>query len=195
MGFQRIHEMSLRQRLLLLTMVTSGIGVLLGCIGFLAYDMHVARQQKVEELRSTGDLLGMNSTAALEFGDEIAGAKLLESLSTRPHIRAGILYRPDGSLVASYVRGDLSRGILLSDRPPRGIVWAEDRLTYCSTVFLGRRAVGSLCVESGFADLQERLRRFEQLTALIAMGSLLVVYLLTAALQRGITGPIQSLAA
>jgi CheY-like chemotaxis protein len=60
MVFQRVRELSLRQRLLFLTMVTSGFGVLLGCIGFLAYDMHVARQQKVEELRSTGDLLGMN---------------------------------------------------------------------------------------------------------------------------------------
>lgn len=195
MQFQRIHEMSLRQRPLLLTMVTSGMGVLLGCFGFLAYDMHVARQQKVEELRSTGDLIGMNSTAALEFGDEIAGAKLLESLSTRPRIRAGILYRPDGSFVASYVRADLSRKILLSDRPPQGIFWAKDRLTYCSTVFLGRRPVGSLYLESGLADLQERLRRFEQLTALIAMGSLLLVYLMTAALQRGITRPIQNLAA
>jgi hypothetical protein len=83
MRFRLIREASLHQRLLLLTVVTSGIGVLLGCIGFLAYDMHVARQEKMQELRSTGDLVGMNSTAALEFGDEIAGAKLLESLSTR----------------------------------------------------------------------------------------------------------------
>jgi two-component system sensor histidine kinase/response regulator len=195
MGFQRIHELSLRQRLLFLTMVTSGVGVLLGCIGFLAYDMHVARQQKVEELRSTGDLVGMNSTAALEFGDEIAGAKLLESLSTRPHIRAGILFRPDGVYVASYVRGDLSGKILRSDQPPQGIVWAKDRLTYCTTVFLGRRPVGSLYLESELTDLQERLRRFEQLTALIALGSLLLVYLLTEGLQRGITRPIQNLAA
>jgi two-component system sensor histidine kinase/response regulator len=195
MGFQRIHDLSLRQRLLFLTMVTSSIGVLLGCIGFLAYDMHVARQQKVEELRSTGDLIGMNSTAALEFGDEIAGAKLLESLSTRPHIRAGILFRPDGVHVASYVRGDLSRKILRSDQPQQGIVWAKDRLTYCTTVFLGRRAVGSLYLESELTDLQERLRRFEQLTVLIALGSLLLVYLLTEGLQRGITRPIQKLAA
>lgn len=195
MRLRTIREMSLRQRLLLLTMVTSGIGVLLGCIGFLAYDMHVARQQKLEELRSTGDLLGMNSTAALEFGDELAGAKLLASLSTRPRIRVGILYRPDGSVVASYVRADLGRKILLAERPPQGIVLARDRLTYSSTVFLGRRAVGSLYLESGLADLQERLQRFEQLTALIAVGSLLVVYLLTAALQRGISGPLQKLAA
>jgi PAS domain S-box-containing protein len=195
MRFQAIREASLHQRLLLLTMVTSGIGVLLGCIGFLAYDMHVARQEKMEELRSTGDLIGMNSTAALEFGDEIAGAKLLDSLSTRPDIRIGILYRSDGSYVAQYVRADLNRDILRSNRAPVGMAWAKDRLTYYSTVFLGPRPVGSLYLESGLTDLQERLQRFEQLTAFIALGSLLLVYLLTASLQRGITRPIQKLAA
>ena len=195
MRFRLIREASLHQRLLLLTVVTSGIGVLLGCIGFLAYDMHVARQEKMQELRSTGDLVGMNSTAALEFGDEIAGAKLLESLSTRRDIRAGILYRTDGSYVASYVRSDLKPEILSSEGLPPGMVWAKDRLTYLSTISLGTRPVGALYLESGLEDLQERLRHFEQLTALIAMGSLLVVYLLTAALQRGITGPIQNLAA
>src|SRR5260370_7740689 len=86
------REFSLRQRLLLLTVLTSGIGVLLGCTGFLAYDMHVARQEKLEELRSTGELIGMNSTAALDFGDELAGTKLLASLSTRPAIPPGTLY-------------------------------------------------------------------------------------------------------
>ena len=58
---------SLRQRLLLLTMFTSGLGVLAGCLGFLIYDMHLAKKQKEEELRSTADLIGMNSTAALAF--------------------------------------------------------------------------------------------------------------------------------
>jgi two-component system sensor histidine kinase/response regulator len=195
MALFAIRELSLRQRLLILTMATSGIGVLLGCVGFLAFDMHVIRQQKVEELRSTGDLIGMNSTAALEFGDEIAGAKLLQSLSTRPDIRAGILYKLDGSYVASYVRSDLHRNIFPSAPAPQGIVWAKDRLTYCATVFLGPRPVGSLYLDFGLADLQERLRRFEQWTALIAMGSLLLVYLLTATLQRGITKPIKALAA
>ena len=195
MRFRLIREASLHQRLLLLTMVTSGIGVLLGCVGFLAYDMHVARQEKMQHLRSTGDLVGMNSTVALEFGDEIAGAKLLESLSTRPEIRSGILYRPDGSYVAAYVRSDLQPRILSSEGLPKGMVWAKDRLTYWSSVSLGPRVVGALYLESGLEDLKERLRHFEQLTAFIAMGSLLVVYLLTAALQRGITGPIQNLAA
>ena len=189
------REASLRQRLQVLTMVTSGIGVLLGCIGFLAYDMHVARQEKIEGLRSTGELVGMNSTAALEFGDEIAAAKLLESLSTRPDVQAGILRRPDGTVVASYFRAGLSPGTIPANLPPYGIVWSKDRLTYFSNVSLGKRQVGSLYLESGLADLQARLWRFGQLTAIIALGSLLLVYVLTAALQRGITRPIQDLAA
>lgn len=102
-----IRELSLRPRLLLLIMVTSGIGVVPGCLGFLAYDMHMARQQKVEDLRSTADMLAMNSTAALEFDDALAGAKLLEALRTRPQIRAGVFYLPDGSYFASHIRADL----------------------------------------------------------------------------------------
>jgi PAS domain S-box-containing protein len=195
MRFRPIREASLHQRLLFLTIATSGIGVLLGCIGFLAYDMHVARQEKMEELRTTGDLVGMNSTAALEFNDQIAGTTLLQSLRTRPDIRVGILYGPDGSFVASYVRADLNPNILPPVQPPQGMVWAKDRVTYSPVVFLGARPVGWVYLESGIADLQERLHRFEQLTALIALGSLLFVYLLTAALQRGITRPIQELAA
>src|SRR5260370_8994823 len=88
------REFSLRQRLLLLTVLTSGIGVLLGCTGFLAYDMHVARQEKLEELRSTGELIGMNSTAALEFADDLAGPKLPASLRPRPDLPPGPLSPP-----------------------------------------------------------------------------------------------------
>jgi two-component system sensor histidine kinase/response regulator len=80
MAFFAIRELSLRQRLLLLTMVTSGIGVVFGCFSFLFYDSHAARQQKVEELQSTADLIDTNSTAALVFGDASGGSKLLEAV-------------------------------------------------------------------------------------------------------------------
>ena len=195
MPIRTIRELSLRQRLLLLTMLTSGIGVLLGCLGFLAYDMHVAREHKEEDLHSAADLIGTNSTAALAFDDARGGSKLLEALSTRSRIRLGVLYRSDGSYFASYIRADLNRKILPPDRPPDGMVWGKNGLSYSSPVHLERRGLGWLYLESDLTDLQQRLRRFELLTALIATGSLLLVYLLTAALQRGITVPIQNLAA
>src|SRR5712692_7929298 len=190
-----IREFSLRQRLLLLTMLTSGIGVLLGCLGFLAYDMHVARENMEEDTHSAADLIGTNSTAALAFDDAIGGTKLLEALSTRSEIRLGVLYRSNGGYLASYIRADLKGKVLPPDRPPDGMVWSKNRISYLSPVQLDNRRLGWLYLESDITDLRERVRHFEQLTALIAMGSLLVVYFLTAALQRGTTGPIQNLAA
>jgi PAS domain S-box-containing protein len=195
MALFAIRELSLRQRLLLLTMVTSGIGVLFGCFSFLFYDSLAARQQKVEELQSTADLIGTNSTAALVFGDASGGSKLLEALGTRPRIRAGILYLPEGALFASYIRTDMQGTFHVPVRPPQGIVWKEDSLTLSSPVFLGGRPIGTLYLESGLLDLKQRQQLFEQLTLAIAMGCLLFVYILTAALQRGITRPLQSLAA
>jgi hypothetical protein len=60
-------EFSLRQRLRLLTMNKSGVGVLLGCLGFLAFDSHVARDLKEMELHSVAGLVGTNATGAPAF--------------------------------------------------------------------------------------------------------------------------------
>jgi len=195
MPIRPICELSLRQRLLFLTMLTSGIGVLLGCLGFLAYDMHVAKEYKEEDLRSLADLIATNSTAALAFDDAINGSKLLEALSTRGQIRLGVLYNPDGSYFASYLRADLNGKILPPAHSPEGMVWSSNRLSCSLPVHLENKTLGWLYLESDITDLRERLQRFEQLTALIALVSLLVVYLLTAMLQRGIARPIQNLAA
>ena len=195
MPVHSIRELSLRQRLLFLTMLTSGIGVLLGCLGFLAYDMHVAKEHKEEDLRSMADLIGTNSTAALAFDDAISASKLLEALATRSQIRLGVLYKPAGAYFASYLRADLNGKMPPPVRSPEGMVWSSNRLAYSLPVRLENKTLGWLYLESDITDLRERLQRFEQLTAFIALISLLVVYLLTAMLQRGITRPIQNLAA
>jgi PAS domain S-box-containing protein len=189
-----IRELSLRQRLLMLTMVTSGVAVLVGCLGFLAYDMKAARDHNEEELRSAADLIGTSCTAALAFDDSQGGTRLLEALRTRRHIRMGILYRPNGSYFASFVRDDLIRKAIPPRQPTNGMVWNDDRLVYSSPVSLDGRQLGSLYLESDLTDLQDRLQRFEQVTTIIALGSLLVVYLLTAILQQSVTKPILNLA-
>lgn len=190
----RIDELSLRQRLLLLTMLTSGIGILFGCAVFLAYNMHVFRQHKVQDLQSTADLIGTNSTAALAFDDPMGGAKLLEALETRPHIRMGVLYRTDGTIFASYLRRDLKGKLLLPTHPLPGIVWGKNQLTNSSKLELNSRVLGTLYLEAELEDLQQLVKRFSEITALIAAISLLLVYFLTIALQRGITQPIKELA-
>ncbi len=190
----RTRDLSLRHRLYLLTLLTSGIGLVVGCGAFLFYDMHSAKERKVAELQSTADLIGTNSTAALAFDDPIGGAKLLEALHTGKLIRCGILYKLDGHFFASYVRADLNGKLILPEKLPDGVFWEKTRLLLTAPILLADHELGSIFLEADLTDLQERRRRFEQLTVLIAGGSLFTVYFLTAALQRSITQPIQDLA-
>jgi two-component system, sensor histidine kinase and response regulator len=189
-----ICELSLRQRLLLLTVLTSGVGVLLGCAAFFVYDTHEARNRKVEGLRSTSDLIGTNSAAALAFDDPNSAARFLGALETRKDIRTGVLYRADGTFFAWYVRPDRKGKLSIPSAPADGIAWKPDSLSYCAPVKVEARTLGTLYLEADLLDLQARRKEFEKLTALVALASLLVVYFLTNALQRGVTKPIQRLA-
>jgi two-component system sensor histidine kinase/response regulator len=190
----KIRELSLRKRLLLLTMITSGVSMLLGYLGFLAYDTQAIRAATEEEIRTAAGLVGTNCTAALVFDDARSGTTLLAALRTRQRVRIGVLYRPDGSVFAAYYRADLANRVVPPVRPADGMVWKGDRLLFSSPVILDNQRVGTLYLERGLTDLQERLRRFEQMTAGIALGSLFMVYFLTAALQQSVTKPILNLA-
>ena len=189
-----IHGISLRDRLLLVTTLTSGIAVVLGCVVFLAYDMNIARRNKIESLQSAAEIVGTNTTAALAFGDAEAGSRILSALRTQKNIRAGAIYLPDGSVFALYVRPDLKGKLVLPTSVPKSVAWEKDYVSLASPIELDGRTVGLLYLEAGRSDLLERRQRFENLTALIATASLLIVYFLTAALQKSITGPIEILA-
>src|SRR6266404_2989547 len=194
MTFQFLNQLSIRRRLLLLTMLTSGIGVLLGCAGYVVFDLRDVRQQKVEDLQSLADFVGTNAIAALAFDDPAGATKLLEALHTRPHIRMGVLYGPDGAFFASYIRADLKGNVKIPPAPPLRVTWGQDRLTLASPVFLEQRQIGSLYLDKDLSDVQARLRHSIQLTFIFGSFALLFVYLLTATLQRSLTGPLVELA-
>jgi PAS domain S-box-containing protein len=188
------RDLSLRQRLLLLTMITSGLGISISCIVFAAYDMHVGRAEKVESVVTTSNLVGFSSAAALTSDYPAAAAKLLEALKSRPHIRMGVLYRSDDSFFAAYTRSGLTGTIVFPQKNSLGLVWTKDQQRYGAPVELNSQEVGSLYLERDLIDLKERLHRLELPAGLIASGCLCLVYLLTAALQKSISGPIQALA-
>ena len=88
----------------MLTLLISGIGLLLGCGAVLLFAVHDAKVKAAEELHSIAELIGTNAAAALAFDDALNGEKLLAALHTRPHIRGAALYRADGQFFASYLR-------------------------------------------------------------------------------------------
>jgi PAS domain S-box-containing protein len=188
------RELTLRQRLTLMTMITSGIGLMFVCAGFFYYDLGEFRTRKARDIASTTDLLSANANAALAFDDSRAGEQTLEAMRAYPGIRTAILYQADGRRFAWYLRRDLAGNYQPPERLSNGLVWARDFLSFTETVYLDGKPVGMLYLEADLSDLQEREAHFVWTWAGMSLVCLLIVYLLSAGLSRTIVRPILELA-
>ncbi|HXR32340.1 MAG TPA: PAS domain S-box protein [Verrucomicrobiae bacterium] len=188
------RNISLGRRLVLLTMVSSSVGLVFALFMGMVYYEHFAREHKVEELQSAADLIGTNSTAALAFDDKAEGARLLQALQTRKQIRQGVLLLPDGRVFAEYKRRDYAGGVNAGRAAKgEGIFWYADCLGIVQPIRLEGREVGGLYLEAGLTDLRED-RWHAGLLAIPVLGATLVlVYFLTLIQQRSIVQPIRQL--
>jgi len=113
----------------LLTMVSSSVGLAFALFMGLVYYEHFAREHKVEELQSAADLIGTNSTAALVFDDKAEGARVLQALQTRKDIRQGVLFLPDGEFLPN-TGGEIIRALRAPGGQPRGKAFPGTRIVW-----------------------------------------------------------------
>jgi len=189
-----LREWSLRQRLLALVLFTSGVCMFVGCGLFLAYDEHQIRHQSEDELQSAADMIAVNTAAALAFGDQDGGTRLLQGLQILDHIRAGALYDANGKLFASYVRTSDAGKYSFSAPSPSGTEWHAGALRLTAPVMLDGKQLGILFLESDLAAITARREAILKVAMLIVGAMLLLAYLLTSLLQRSISEPIVLLA-
>src|SRR3982751_2263772 len=99
-----LRNAPIKGKLTALTMLTSGVALLLACAAFVGYELMVFRAGIVDELSTTAAIVGDNSAAALAFDDPDSARQTLRSLKVHPHIIGAALYGRDGKLFASYRR-------------------------------------------------------------------------------------------
>jgi len=178
----------------LLTMVSSSVGLVFALFMGLVYYEHFAREHKVEELQSAADLIGTSSTAALVFDDKKEGARVLQALRTQKHIRRGVLFLPDGSVFAEYKGGEYQSGVSAGlAGTGEGISWAADCLRLIQPISLDGREIGKLYLEAALTDLREDRWHVGLLAVPVFGATLVLVYFVTLIQQRSIVQPIRQL--
>ena len=186
------RKTSLRRRLLLLTMISSSAGMIFALLVCLAYNEHLARENKVEDLQAAGDIIGMNSTAALVFADGAEGARVLHALQTKGDIREAVLLLPDGRVFAEYKRGNYTGNASVAAQE-EGIHWGADCVGIVQPIRLEGRELGKLYLEAGLADLKEERWHTVMMAIPILGATLLLVCFLTLIQQKSIVEPIRQL--
>src|SRR5580704_19657875 len=92
------------RKIMLASLLATSIAVGTLTTGFLVLDSISSRGSLNARLSTLADVVGKNSTAALNFSDQAAASEVLEALRAEPSVITACLYDSSGNLFAQYKR-------------------------------------------------------------------------------------------
>jgi diguanylate cyclase (GGDEF)-like protein len=144
------------------------------------------------QLSTIADIIGQNSTAALEFGDKRAGAEVLQGLKKEPHIISACLYDTSWSLFSEYLRaGD---GIACPSALGQKAQSSRGYREVIRPAMRGDETVGTIYLLSDTRDISAQEKELIFISLLLAALSLAASGIAGLFLQYRISKPISRLA-
>jgi signal transduction histidine kinase/CheY-like chemotaxis protein len=182
-------ERSIRTKLLVLMLATTGVALIVAVAALVAYDVRTYHARWAGDLTAQAEILGRSSVAALAFDDGRSAHENLDLLRTRPSILAAAIYDEHGRLFATY-RSDTARGVDPPASP--GSIEARvngDRIELFHGIVENERARGTVYIAAQYG-LARRLADYLGILGIVMVLSMLAALLTSAWLQRAITKPI-----
>jgi signal transduction histidine kinase/DNA-binding NarL/FixJ family response regulator len=190
----KFQELSIKRKLILMTMLTSSIALLLSSASFLIYDLISFRNLLTHDLATQAQIIGYNSAAAMAFKDEPAATATLSALTAKGDIVSAALYSPTGQMFAHYFR---DKKTLSSEVPScsegKPYRFEGQYLEVCHDVTLNGDRVGTLILQSDMRQWSMRARRYATICLVFALVSVFLAFLVSSKLQKVISGPIMHL--
>ena len=189
------HNTSIRRKLVRIVLVTSGAVMVSVCLALLVYDAVASLNSLNSQLSVLADVIGLNTTAALEFEDVNAANEALRSLRAQTHIVEACVYTREGAVFAKYAPAGANPDF--APPPPES---DSERLTFGRDVIVFRpirlngEAIGTIYLKSDILQLKQHTSRLIETMLGLILVSLLAAWALSSRLQRSISGPILDLA-
>ena len=191
-----LQDVSLKQKLMVIIMLTSSAALLLACAAFVLYELDEFRKDMVDDLTIKADVIGSQSMAALKFKDPKAATEILDKLKkTEKHIMVACIYGRDGKVLAKCQRADVKVDFplpapLYNTRSFKG----EYVELFHEIIDDDRRDLGTVYLKSDLLELNARLWQYANIVAVVLLISIGVSWLLSYRLQRVVSQPILHLA-
>jgi two-component system, NtrC family, sensor kinase len=187
-------DLSINTKLTLLVLLAGSVALLMSCVAFVTNDVRMIRSSMVQQMSTLTEVLGSNSTAALNFDDANTAAELLLSLKQQPAVQVGCIYNASGKVFATYYRGEKPPVLPARPRSPGYEFTHDGFLDVWKTIEFNGHAIGAIYVQANMDELHDQLWSYVNIAAVVMAVSLAASILLSSRLQRVISVPILKLA-
>src|SRR4051812_14063566 len=186
-----LRNSSIRKKLTILCLVATVAALLIVCCAFFTADYITFRRMMVDSLLTHAEMLGNNSTAALQFDDSKNMVEMLSSLRAEHSVMGASIFDARGEKLASYVReGMWGPAAPEKPLPPNSFVFADDSVQVSRPIILDHQMIGSVCLRSDLSALRARKQSYALVFAGTVCGAALVALTLVSRLGRIISQPI-----
>ena len=208
------RNLPIRHKLTLVNMQTCVVALLVAAVALMGYDVLKFRQKIEQDLEIQAKGVVNQAAAAIGFGDVVGAQEVLATLKGNPHVEAAYIFKdgevlsqvdPQGKTVlATYRRADVA-----SETPPpaprsdgadyQGFFLLPNRVLLSTTLvqtdeLTGTTSRSTIYIRSDLGELRARLSAYARIMGLVMLTALAVALVLSARLQRLISGPIVRLA-
>ena len=184
----------LRKKLTAISLVSTGVALLLIALVFLVGEIFATRAASLQQLRILSEAIATNSTAALAFDNPDDARAILAAFKSDPHIVAAALYKEDGRRFVSYPESPPA-GVLPATVGSAGYHISGAALIGVAHVREGSRTLGTLYVQSDLSAVYDRLALYALVAAIAIALALFAAWAISRRLQGALSTPILELAA
>jgi two-component system NtrC family sensor kinase len=191
---QSLKNISIKTKLMVLTMLAVMTAMTLACSGFVINDVRLMRQDMTQQLTALAEVLGANTTAALTFDDSETANQLLNSLKMQQVVTRALLYNAQGELFASYSAVS-SEGDAPKMPEFTGYEFSDQLLHVVQPVIENDERMGTIYLQGDLDVIYSQMYNYAKVVLVVMLISCGAAYMLASRLQVLISGPILDLTA
>ncbi len=189
----RFTDLSIRRKLVVVTLSTCVFALFLACLGLAIYERARFRDSMVNELSTLADTLGANTAASIAFNDQRTAQEMLSSLRNERQILAAYLYDEHARVFAEYRRDTVNREFPVPPWRHDGVEFGKQTVTLYRSVFLNGENTGSIAIVSDLSSFNTQLWKYINIALVVLLLSLLPTLLVSSRLLRVVSDPILQL--
>jgi two-component system, sensor histidine kinase len=186
-------QKSVRGKLMRIVVLTTAIALLAAGVGMLTHDLSVYRDSWVADLDTQATILATSTASALVSGDHGVADRNVNALSVRPTVLVTALYTASGKLYASFVRSGEASPPLQLQAVVRTARVSGGSVELIQPIVQNGEHLGTILLRAHHA-IGARALAYLGIFSLVTLMSMLVALLLSTALQKDITEPLDSMA-
>lgn len=186
-------QKSVRGRMMRIVVLTTAIALFAAGVAMLTHDLMAYRDSWVADLDTQASILATSTASALVSGDRSVAERNVGALRARPTVLVAALYGADGALYASFVRSGEQPPPLQLQAVARASRVSGGNVELIQPIIEDGHRLGTLLLRAHH-DVGARAVAYLGIFSLVTLMSMVVALLLSTALQKVITEPLDSMA-